>query len=51
MIAALVVVWLVGGWFTMGLMEKDPDSFLEFLFIMLLWPLFLGRTLREGWHK
>jgi hypothetical protein len=51
MIAILAVVWLAGGWFTMGFMEKDPDSFLEFVFIMLLWPLFLGRELKERLDK
>lgn len=46
--AALYAIWAA---FTAGFMREDPGSFLEFVMRMAMWPLFLGREIKERLDK
>ena len=45
------VLFWSGALFTVGFMRKDPDSFLEFVMWVAMWPLFLGREIKERLDK
>lgn len=44
-------LYTIGAVFTVGFMREDPDSFLEFVVWMAMWPLFLGREIKERLDK
>lgn len=47
----VLMLYLVGAVFTAGFMREDPDSFLEVVVWMAMWPLFLGREIRGRLDK
>lgn len=51
MIVGIVLLWFIGGAFTVGFINDEADSFLEFLMWMIFWPIFLGLEIRKALDK